>query len=163
MPTNLALDDKLLSEALRIGGQRTKRDTVLLLPRIVAAREEARGFSTLNSRLSTRGFAAFGCGGAALRTRPCASTFRGGSAATSSSSSGPSTSTRLGAARRGGGGGGSAGHLRRLDGAAAASGQGTRSGNRPSARPSAGHGPADSRSWYRLAGGPERNQGGRPV
>ena len=25
MPTNLALDDKLLSEALRIGGQRTKR------------------------------------------------------------------------------------------------------------------------------------------
>lgn len=28
MPTNLALDDKLLSEALRIGGRRTKRDTV---------------------------------------------------------------------------------------------------------------------------------------
>jgi Arc/MetJ family transcription regulator len=28
MPTNLALDDKLLSEALRIGGQRSKRDTV---------------------------------------------------------------------------------------------------------------------------------------
>ncbi len=28
MPTNLALDDKLLNEALRIGGRRTKRDTV---------------------------------------------------------------------------------------------------------------------------------------
>jgi len=28
MPTNLAIDDKLLAEALRIGGRRTKRDTV---------------------------------------------------------------------------------------------------------------------------------------
>ncbi len=28
MPTNLALDDKLLDEALRIGGHRTKRATV---------------------------------------------------------------------------------------------------------------------------------------
>lgn len=28
MPTNLAIDDKLLEEALRIGGQRTKKDTV---------------------------------------------------------------------------------------------------------------------------------------
>jgi Arc/MetJ family transcription regulator len=28
MPTNLAIDDKLLEEALKIGGKRTKRDTV---------------------------------------------------------------------------------------------------------------------------------------
>jgi Arc/MetJ family transcription regulator len=28
MPTNLAIDDELLEEALRIGGQRTKKDTV---------------------------------------------------------------------------------------------------------------------------------------
>ena len=42
-------------------------DADLLLPRIVAAREEVRRFSTLNCRLSTRGFAAFGCDGAALR------------------------------------------------------------------------------------------------
>lgn len=28
MPTNLAIDDNLLSEALRIGGRRTKRETV---------------------------------------------------------------------------------------------------------------------------------------
>jgi hypothetical protein len=28
MATNLAIDDKLLEEALRVGGQRTKQDTV---------------------------------------------------------------------------------------------------------------------------------------
>lgn len=28
MPTNLALDDRLLEEALRIGGKATKKDTV---------------------------------------------------------------------------------------------------------------------------------------
>ncbi len=28
MPTNLALDDNLLIEALRLGGRRTKRETV---------------------------------------------------------------------------------------------------------------------------------------
>ena len=28
MPTNLALDDKLLTEALRVGGHKTKRETV---------------------------------------------------------------------------------------------------------------------------------------
>lgn len=28
MPTNLAIDGKLLEEALRIGGKRTKRETV---------------------------------------------------------------------------------------------------------------------------------------
>jgi len=28
MPTNLAIDDELLSEALRMGGRRTKRETV---------------------------------------------------------------------------------------------------------------------------------------
>ena len=28
MPTNLAIDDKLLEEALRVGGKRTKKDTV---------------------------------------------------------------------------------------------------------------------------------------
>ena len=28
MPTNLAIDDELLAEALRVGGRRTKRETV---------------------------------------------------------------------------------------------------------------------------------------
>jgi Arc/MetJ family transcription regulator len=28
MPTNLAIDDDLLSEALKVGGRRTKRETV---------------------------------------------------------------------------------------------------------------------------------------
>jgi len=28
MATNLAIDDQLLSEAVRVGGQRTKKDTV---------------------------------------------------------------------------------------------------------------------------------------
>jgi Arc/MetJ family transcription regulator len=28
MPTNLAIDDKLLEDALRIGGKQTKRETV---------------------------------------------------------------------------------------------------------------------------------------
>jgi Arc/MetJ family transcription regulator len=28
MPTNLAIDDQLLEEALRVGGHRTKKDTV---------------------------------------------------------------------------------------------------------------------------------------
>jgi Arc/MetJ family transcription regulator len=28
MPTNLAIDDRLLSEALRVGGRKTKRETV---------------------------------------------------------------------------------------------------------------------------------------
>lgn len=28
MPTNLAIDDELLEEALRVGGRRTKRETV---------------------------------------------------------------------------------------------------------------------------------------
>jgi Arc/MetJ family transcription regulator len=28
MPTNLAIDDQLLAEALRVGGRRTKRETV---------------------------------------------------------------------------------------------------------------------------------------
>lgn len=28
MPTNLAIDDDLLTEALRVGGHRTKKDTV---------------------------------------------------------------------------------------------------------------------------------------
>ncbi len=28
MPTNLAIDDKLLNEALRLGGHKTKRQTV---------------------------------------------------------------------------------------------------------------------------------------
>jgi Arc/MetJ family transcription regulator len=28
MPTNLAIDDELLAEALRLGGRRTKRETV---------------------------------------------------------------------------------------------------------------------------------------
>ena len=43
MATNLAIDDKLLDEALRIGGQRTKKDTVTqALQEYVERRKQAR-------------------------------------------------------------------------------------------------------------------------
>jgi len=43
MATNLAIDDELLNEALRVGGQRTKKDTVTqALQEYVQRRKQAR-------------------------------------------------------------------------------------------------------------------------
>ncbi|MEL6195793.1 MAG: type II toxin-antitoxin system VapB family antitoxin [Myxococcota bacterium] len=43
MPTNLAIDESLLEEALRIGGRRTKKDTVTeALREYIARRKQAR-------------------------------------------------------------------------------------------------------------------------
>jgi hypothetical protein len=43
MGTNLAIDDRLLSEALRVGGKRTKKDTVTQgLEEYVQRRRQAR-------------------------------------------------------------------------------------------------------------------------
>jgi Arc/MetJ family transcription regulator len=43
MATNLAIDDRLLDEALRVGGQRTKKDTVnQALEEYVQRRKQAR-------------------------------------------------------------------------------------------------------------------------
>jgi len=43
MATNLAIDDRLLEEALRLGGQRTKKDTVnQALAEYVRRRKQAR-------------------------------------------------------------------------------------------------------------------------
>jgi len=47
MPSNLALDDKLLDEALRIGGRRTKRDTVNQALREYIQRRKRRDFVEL--------------------------------------------------------------------------------------------------------------------
>jgi Arc/MetJ family transcription regulator len=43
MATNLAIDDRLLDEAVRVGGQRTKKDTVTqALQEYVQRRKQAR-------------------------------------------------------------------------------------------------------------------------
>jgi Arc/MetJ family transcription regulator len=43
MPTNLAIDDRLLNEALEIGGERTKKDAVTqALREYVQHRKQAR-------------------------------------------------------------------------------------------------------------------------
>jgi Arc/MetJ family transcription regulator len=43
MPTNLAIDDRLLAEALRLGKRRTKRDTVNeALHEYIQRRKQAR-------------------------------------------------------------------------------------------------------------------------
>jgi Arc/MetJ family transcription regulator len=43
MATNLAIDDELLNEALRVGGQRTKKDTVTqALREFVQRRKQAK-------------------------------------------------------------------------------------------------------------------------
>ncbi|MBK8252502.1 MAG: type II toxin-antitoxin system VapB family antitoxin [Polyangiaceae bacterium] len=43
MPTNLAIDDRLLEEALRIGGEKTKKATVTrALREYIARREQAK-------------------------------------------------------------------------------------------------------------------------
>jgi Arc/MetJ family transcription regulator len=52
MATNLALDDRLLDEALKIGGRATKKDTVTeALEEYIARRKQARVadlFGTIN-------------------------------------------------------------------------------------------------------------------
>jgi len=43
MPTNLALDDRLLNEAVRVGGRRTKKETVTeALVEYIQRRQQAR-------------------------------------------------------------------------------------------------------------------------
>lgn len=43
MPTNLAIDDRLLEEALRVGGRRTKKETVTeALQEYILRRKQAR-------------------------------------------------------------------------------------------------------------------------
>lgn len=43
MPTNLAIDDGLLNEALRVGGERTKKDTVTqALQEYIQRRKQAK-------------------------------------------------------------------------------------------------------------------------
>ncbi len=43
MPTNLAIDDRLLDEALSVGGRRTKKDTVTeALQEYIQRRKQAR-------------------------------------------------------------------------------------------------------------------------
>jgi Arc/MetJ family transcription regulator len=52
MPTNLALDDNLIAEALRLGGHRTKRETVnAALSEYIARRKRTaalRAFGTFD-------------------------------------------------------------------------------------------------------------------
>jgi Arc/MetJ family transcription regulator len=47
MPTNLALDDALLNEALKVGGRRTKRETVNEALAEYVQRRRRRGFAKL--------------------------------------------------------------------------------------------------------------------
>jgi len=50
VPTNLAIDDNLLSEALRIGGRRTKRETVNeALQEYVQRRKRERALDSLGT------------------------------------------------------------------------------------------------------------------
>jgi Arc/MetJ family transcription regulator len=50
MPTNLALDDELLAEALRLGGHRTKRETVNeALSEYIARRKRMEAMSAFGS------------------------------------------------------------------------------------------------------------------
>lgn len=47
MPTNLAIDDDLLAEALRVGGRRSKRETVNEALAEYVQRRRRRGFAKL--------------------------------------------------------------------------------------------------------------------
>jgi Arc/MetJ family transcription regulator len=47
MPSNLAIDDDLLSEALRVGGRRTKRETVNEALSEYIRRRKRRSFAKL--------------------------------------------------------------------------------------------------------------------
>ena len=57
MPTNLALDDKLLEEAVRIGGRPTKRETVNeALSEYIERRRRLRALSAFGSVEFDRSF-----------------------------------------------------------------------------------------------------------
>ena len=50
MPTNLAIDDKLLLQALRVGGKKTKKDTVnQALREFIRRREQKKVLSLFGS------------------------------------------------------------------------------------------------------------------
>ena len=54
MPTNLALDDDLLDEALRVGGKRSKRETVNEALAEYIQRRKRRGFTRLFGTIDFR-------------------------------------------------------------------------------------------------------------
>jgi Arc/MetJ family transcription regulator len=54
MPTNLALDDDLLDEALRVGGRRSKRETVNEALAEYIQRRKRRGFTRLFGTIDFR-------------------------------------------------------------------------------------------------------------
>lgn len=54
MPTNLAIDDVLLEEALRLGGRRTKRDTVNEALAEYVRRRKRGGFVKLFGKVDFR-------------------------------------------------------------------------------------------------------------
>ncbi|HXY40422.1 MAG TPA: type II toxin-antitoxin system VapB family antitoxin, partial [Vicinamibacteria bacterium] len=54
MPTNLAIDDTLLAEALRIGGRRSKRETVNEALAEYVQRRRRRDFVKLFGRVDFR-------------------------------------------------------------------------------------------------------------
>jgi Arc/MetJ family transcription regulator len=54
VPTNLAIDDDLLGEALRLGGRRTKRETVNEALTEYVQRRKRRGFARLFGTIEFR-------------------------------------------------------------------------------------------------------------
>jgi Arc/MetJ family transcription regulator len=54
LPTNLAIDDQLLNEALRVGGRRTKRDTVNEALVEYVQRRKRRNFTKLFGTIDFR-------------------------------------------------------------------------------------------------------------
>jgi Arc/MetJ family transcription regulator len=54
VPTNLAIDDDLLKEALRVGGKRTKRETVNEALAEYIRRRRRRNFSRLFGTIEFR-------------------------------------------------------------------------------------------------------------
>ena len=54
MPTNLAIDDRLLNEALRVGGRRTKRETVNEALAEYVQRRKRRRFTRLFGTIDFR-------------------------------------------------------------------------------------------------------------
>ncbi len=54
MPTNLAIDDDLLKEALRVGGRRTKRETVNEALAEYVRRRRRRRFTRLFGKIDFR-------------------------------------------------------------------------------------------------------------
>jgi Arc/MetJ family transcription regulator len=54
VPTNLAIDDDLLTEALRVGGKRTKRETVNEALAEYIQRRKRRTFARLFGKIDFR-------------------------------------------------------------------------------------------------------------